>query len=60
MKLIECDGEFQRIMDVIKEQMEITMIYNKRTTREGRVNISNARDHVPAAERNNRTITEAF
>ena len=45
---------------VVKEQMEITMIYNERTTREGRVNISNARDHVSAAERNNRTIEEAF
>ena len=45
---IECDGEFRPMMDAVKDKLDITMNY------------SNAQDHVPAAERNNRTIKEAF
>src|SRR5210317_875477 len=60
VKTIKCDREFQRIMEDIKEQMEVTMVYNNKFTREGKINISNAGDHFPAAERNNRTIKEAF
>ena len=41
---IECDGEFRSMMDDVKDKLDINMNY------------SNVQDHVPAAERNNRTI----
>ena len=48
VKRINCDMEFKTIMDVVKEKMNID------------INYANAGDHVPEAERNNRTIKEHF
>ncbi len=45
---IECDGKFKPIMDPVCDDMDIEMEY------------SNAGNHVPAAERNNRMIKEMF
>ena len=44
--VIHIDGEFKNLMDEVKDEMNITMNY------------TNAQDHVPEAERNNRTIKE--
>ena len=48
IKYIQCDREFEPIMDPICDNLGVTMDY------------SNAQDHVPPAERNNRTIKEMF
>src|SRR5210317_1695043 len=45
---IECDGEFKKIMDDVEDNLGV------------RMNYTNTRDHVSVAERNNRTIKEAF
>jgi hypothetical protein len=44
--LIHCDGEYKSLLDPVKEQLNTEM------------NFANAGDHVPEAERNNRTIKE--
>jgi hypothetical protein len=46
IKEIRCDREFRPLMDPIKDELDVDMVY------------SNAGDHVPEAERNNRTIKE--
>ena len=46
VKRIHCDNEYKSMMDSVKDDMDIDMNY------------SNAKDHVPEAERNNRTIKE--
>jgi hypothetical protein len=43
---IHCDGEYRGMMDEVKDGLNIEM------------NFTNAQDHVPEAERNNRTIKE--
>jgi hypothetical protein len=43
---IQCDGEFRPLMDPNKDNLGVDMNY------------TNAEDHVPEAERNNRTIKE--
>ena len=43
---IHCDNEFKPIMDAVKDDMGVSMEYPP------------AKDHVPAAERNNRVIGE--
>ena len=48
VKRINCDMEFKPIMDVVHEKLNIM------------INYANAGDHVPEAERNNRTIKERF
>ena len=48
IKQINCDGEFKSIMDKVKDELNVKMNY------------TNAGDHVPEAERNNRTIKERF
>ena len=45
---IKADQEFKPILDEIKDVLNITMNY------------ANAQEHVPEAERNNRTIKERF
>ena len=44
---IECNGEYKPIMDEVEDELDV------------RMNYMNAQDHVPVAERNNRTIKEA-
>jgi hypothetical protein len=46
IKTIHCDGEFQEMMEKVKDDLGVWM------------NFTNALDHVPEAERNNRTIKE--
>jgi hypothetical protein len=46
IKTIHCDGEFRAMMDKVKDDLGVCM------------NFTNALDHVPEAERNNRTIKE--
>jgi hypothetical protein len=46
IKTIHCDGEFRAIMEKVKDNLGV------------RTNFTNALDHVPEAERNNRTIKE--
>ena len=46
IKHIQCDKEFQPLMNDVKDELEVTMNY------------ANPKDHVPEAERNNRTIQE--
>jgi hypothetical protein len=46
IKTIHCDGEFCAMMDKVKDDLGVCM------------NFTNALDHVPEAERNNRTIKE--
>jgi hypothetical protein len=41
-----CDGEFRGMMEKVKDELDVDM------------NFTNAQDHVPEAERNNRTIKE--
>jgi hypothetical protein len=45
-KTIHCDMEFRAMMDKVKDNIGVCM------------NFTNALDHVPEAERNNRTIKE--
>ena len=45
---IECDGEFKPLLDTVMDNMDI------------RMNYTNAQEHVGVAERNNRTLKEAF
>ena len=46
IKTIHCDGEFRAMMNRVKDDLGV------------RMNFTNALDHVPEAERNNRTIKE--
>jgi hypothetical protein len=46
IETIHCDGEFRAMMDKVKDDLGVCM------------NFTNALDHVPEAERNNRTIKE--
>jgi hypothetical protein len=46
IKTIHCDGEFHALMERVKDDLGV------------RMNITNALDHVPEAEQNNRTIKE--
>ena len=46
IKTIYCDGEFKGLMDQVSDELNIQMNY------------TNAQEHVPQAERNNRTIKE--
>jgi hypothetical protein len=46
IKTIHCDGEFSAMMEKVKDNLGV------------RMNFTNALDHVPEAERNNRTIKE--
>jgi hypothetical protein len=46
IKTIHCDGEFRAMMEKVKDNLGVQM------------NFTNALDHVPEAERNNRTIRE--
>ena len=46
IKKIQCDREYAGMMDKVKDELEVEMNY------------TNAQDHVPEAERNNRTIKE--
>jgi hypothetical protein len=46
IKTIHCDGEFRAMMEKVKGDLGV------------RMNFTNALDHVPEAERNNRTIKE--
>jgi hypothetical protein len=46
IKTIHCDGEFSATMEKVKDNLGV------------RMNFTNALDHVPEAERNNRTIKE--
>ena len=67
INIIECDGEYKSLMDKVADAMDVTMNYidkdnynsNKYNTR-FKMNFSNPGDHVPHAERNNRTIKESF
>jgi hypothetical protein len=43
---IHCNGEFRSMMDKVKDDLDVNM------------NFTNAQDHVPEAERDNRTIKE--
>ena len=43
---IHCDGEYRGMMDKVSNNMDVKM------------NFTNAQDHVPEAERKNRTIKE--
>ena len=45
---IECDGEFKPLLDTVMDNMNI------------RMNYTNAQEHIGVAERNNRTLKEAF
>jgi hypothetical protein len=46
IKPIHCNGEFRAMMDKVKDSLGVCMSF------------TNALDHVPEAERNNRTIKE--
>jgi hypothetical protein len=46
IKTIHCDGEFCAMMEKVKDNLGV------------RMNFTNALDHVPETERNNRTIKE--
>jgi hypothetical protein len=46
IKTIHCNGEYCGMMEKVKDNLDVTM------------NFTNAQDHVPEAERNNRTIKE--
>jgi predicted RNA-binding protein len=46
IKTIHCDGEFRAMMEKVKDDLGV------------RMDFTNALDHVPEAERNNRTIKE--
>ena len=46
LKTIKADGEFKSIMDPVKDEMDITMVY------------ASTSGHIPEAERNNRVLGE--
>ncbi|WP_288992819.1 polyprotein of Ty1/Copia retrotransposon [uncultured Marinobacter sp.] len=46
IKTIHCDGEYRGMMEKVDDDLDVNM------------NFTNAQDHVPEAERNNRTIKE--
>ena len=46
IKTIHCDGEYRSMMDKVSDDLDVEM------------NFTNAQDHVPEAERNNRTLKE--
>jgi hypothetical protein len=46
IKTIHCNGEFRAMMEKVKDDLGVS------------INFTNALDHVPEAERNNRTIKE--
>ena len=46
IRTIHCDGEFRGMMEKVDDDLDVKM------------NFTNAQDHVPEAERNNRTIKE--
>jgi hypothetical protein len=48
IKTIQCDREYKPMMDAVKDDLNIVMNY------------TNTADHVPEAERNNRTIKERY
>ena len=48
IKRIECDGEYEPLMEKVQDDLDIEMNY------------ANPGDHVPQAERNNRTIKECI
>jgi len=48
VKTIECDGECRAMMDQVCDGLGVTM------------NHTNAQDHVPRAERNNRATKDSF
>ena len=48
IKTIQCDGEYKAMMEKVSDELDVTMNY------------TNAQDHESRAERNNRTIKEAF
>ena len=43
---MQCDREYAAMMDAVSDELDV------------RMNYTNAQDHVPQAERNNRTIKE--
>ena len=47
-KRIECDGEYEPLMEKVQDDLDIEMNY------------ANPGDHVPQAEQNNRTIKECI
>ena len=46
IKTIHCDGEYRSMMTNVSDELDVEM------------NFTNAQDHVPEAERNNRTLKE--
>ena len=48
IRTIHCDREYESMMDSVKDDLNVTMNY------------TNAGDHVPEAERNNRTLKEGI
>jgi hypothetical protein len=46
IRTIQCDGEFRGLMEKVEDGLDVN------------INFTNAQDHVPEAERNNRTIKE--
>ena len=48
IKRIECDQEYKGMMDKVKDDLDVSMNY------------TNTDDHVPQAERNNRTLKEGI
>ena len=46
IQLIHCDGEYKQLIEPVQDKLNATM------------NFANPGDHVPEAERNNRTIKE--
>ena len=46
IRQIDCDGEYRAMMDQVSDDLDVKMNY------------TNAGDHVPEAERNNRTLKE--
>ena len=48
IKRIDCDGEYEPLMEKVQDDLDIEMNY------------ANPGDHVPQAERNNRTIKECI
>ena len=48
IKEISCDGEHRGVMEKVQDDLDVSM------------NFTNAQDHKPKAECNNRTIKEGF
>ena len=59
---IECNEEFQKPKDQVQDSLEVVMMHREREREVlgNDVNFSNAEDHVPAAEWNNRTMRDAY